>query len=102
MIKGFVLAIALLILFRDQPNFTNLRSVTASRFLKKILSRSDVDRLRPSRIFNVSRGYIVPPSGSNGQSEAKTTLSRAKKSKPALVAATAVKAAVSVQKSCLK
>ena len=31
--------------------------------------------LSESRIFSVSRGYIVPPSGSNGQSEANTIFS---------------------------
>src|SRR5262249_9349903 len=61
----------------------NFAPVIASRLLCQIFSLSAFDKSMPSRIRSVSRVYIVPFSGSNGQSDAKTILSRSKNAKPA-------------------
>src|SRR5690606_23207118 len=64
-------------------------------FLRNSFSRfSLVIRIESSTLM-VSRMYIGPPSGSNGQSDANTTLSAPKKSSPHTVAARAPKTAVS-------
>ncbi len=54
----------------------NFTPVIASRLPCQIFSLSAFGMSMPSRMRSVSRVYIVPFSGSNGQSEAKTILSR--------------------------
>src|SRR5258706_14418679 len=58
--------------------------------------------LSESRISSVSRGYIVPPSGSNGQSDANTIFSNGKNSSPHLVAGLPPNTAGSAEETWLK
>ena len=58
------------------PQLLNFTPVIASRLPCQIFSLSAFGMSMPSMMRKVSRVYIVPFSGSNGQSEANTILSR--------------------------
>ena len=60
----------------DANQLLNFTPVIASRLPCQIFSLSAFGMSMPSMMRSVSRVYIVPFSGSNGQSEAKTILSR--------------------------
>src|SRR3569832_1218238 len=81
--------------------FTSLVPVLRTRLPCQIASFSAFGRAMPSRMRSVSHVYYVHFSGSNGQSDANTTLSWSKKARPVCIAGSAEKVAESAKFVCL-